>query len=193
MRHETDVNEIKSYAFYGCQTIKNITINSNIKKIGVNAFYKCTNIKKLNFRGTIKEWCGIVFDDTYSNPVYYAEEFYINGMLAENLTINGVEKIQSNTFRNLKSVKTIKLDSTVNEIGDGAFAGCENLHAIEFCNSVKKIGDYAFYNCSKLEKIIFTGTENDWNNIKMGCKIDVKMKNCNVFFIANLKNKFANM
>ena len=41
------VKEIDDKAFYGCQALKTVKLNSGLKTIGKNAFSKCTSLKKI--------------------------------------------------------------------------------------------------------------------------------------------------
>ena len=56
------------------------------------------------------------------------------------------------------SLESIKLPSTVTEIGSFAFTGCSNLREVMFNDRLQKIGDRAFYNCSSLESITLPST-----------------------------------
>lgn len=51
------------------------------------------------------------------------------------------------------SIRNVKINSGVLNIGDYAFYGCENLTSVTISNSVTKIGKRAFAACSMLKSI----------------------------------------
>ena len=65
-----------------------------------------------------------------------------------------VQKIEDCAFGNCTSLESIKLPSTVTEIGISAFDGCSNLREIEFNDGMQKIGLEAFSNCTYHQKAL---------------------------------------
>ena len=57
-----------------------------------------------------------------------------------------VKGIRYSSFSGNKILKSIKIPSTVTEIGNGAFYGCKSLDSIELPDSIKEIGRDAFEN-----------------------------------------------
>lgn len=49
-----------------------------------------------------------------------------------------------------------------------AFESCLNLQEISISNNITTIGDHCFDGCSNLDTISFTGTMEEWCNIKFG-------------------------
>ena len=74
-----NVIKIEKNAFYNCTNLTDITIPQGIYHIETDAFYNCTNLKNVYYNGTLESWKQIIFDNVYSNPLYYAENIYING------------------------------------------------------------------------------------------------------------------
>lgn len=123
-----EVDCISEYAFACCQSLKEITISSNLKKIGKEAFCWCENLEKV-FITDIKSWCSIAFSEGQSNPLSYAKELYLDG----------------------KVVKDVFLPNTVDFINDYAFFGYESLGSIIIGTTVKRIGKFAFGECKGLK------------------------------------------
>lgn len=72
----------------------------------------------------------------------------------ETVTLHeGLEVIETCTFKRCEKLKNITLPSTVVEIGDNAFEDCEALTEIVIHDKALVIGKRAFEGCEKLEKI----------------------------------------
>ena len=70
---------------------------------------------------------------------------------------NGVTRLLRDCFINCRSLKSVKLPETLEEIGTRAFWGCSSLVSIEIPASVTKIDGAAFYSCSSLESVKMLG------------------------------------
>jgi hypothetical protein len=70
----------------------------------------------------------------------------------------GVVSLPDGMFQEARSMKNIKLPSTLTTIGHQAFYNCASLEAIEFPASfVEFTGIYTFYNCNALKRVVFYG------------------------------------
>ena len=121
------VTEIASEAFSYCQSLTSITLPKSLRKIGKDAFEGCKKLSEVHI-SDIAAWCSIEFN---SNPLYCAENLYLNGELVENLIIpEGVTEIASDAFYGCKSLTSITLPKSLRKIGRVAFYGCKNLSEV---------------------------------------------------------------
>ncbi len=79
----------------------------------------------------------------------------------------GITSIGAYAFAYSNSLETVTM-SSVKTISTDAFCSCVNLKAVTTSNSLKVIGDDAFYKCDKLTYIYYSGTQNEWDHVKIG-------------------------
>lgn len=65
-----------------------------------------------------------------------------------------VYSIESNAFKDCKSLEQIKIPNSLNTIEDKVFQGCVSLTNITLPSHLRLIKEYAFSNCSSLQKIM---------------------------------------
>lgn len=157
------VTNIGTEAFWGCTALKNLTLGKGVKTVGRDAF-KCKNggddvFKDVYYTGTLADWCEITFEEdvilsSFSNPMYLAENLYINGGLLTDLVIpEGMTEVKANSFTGCDCIKSVTFPETVKSIGDWAFSNCSGLTEVVLPDSVVSIGYGAFDTCKNLEKV----------------------------------------
>lgn len=148
------VKAIGDQAFYECKSITSVTIPNTVTSIGGSAFYWCYGLDAVHITD-LAAWCNIDFDNAMSNPLWYAQNLYLNGKLITALEIpSTVTEIKNYAFYDCRSLTSVTIPDSVTLIGDGAFSGCQNLTSVTIPDSVTAIGDVAFSNCSSLTSII---------------------------------------
>ena len=148
-----NTTQIKSKAFYGCDAIQSITIPKNVSSIGSAAFSGCSTLENV-YITDIANWCNISFGDGYANPLFCADNLYLDGELTTKLVIpDGVTSIGSYAFFGCSALTSITIPDSVTSIGASAFYNCNNLTSITIPDSVTSIGASAFYNCNNLTSI----------------------------------------
>ena len=147
------VSEIKNYTFCNNSGLTSITIPNSVTSIGEDAFYGCSSLNEVHITA-LDVWCNIDFENKYANPVYFAENLYLNNQLITEFVIpDGVSEIKNYTFCNYSGLTSITIPNSVTNIGEDAFFNCDGLTSIAIPNSVTSIGDNAFSNCSGLTSI----------------------------------------
>ena len=150
------VTKIGTQAFNNT-SITSIKIPESVKEIE-DAFKDCNSLTDVYYAGDIEGWCNISFKmvgDSTPNPMYYAENFYINGELLQGELVipNSVTSIRNFTFACCTGLTSIILPDGVTDIGNYAFSYCFSLTSLVISDSVTDIGDYAFFACTSLTSI----------------------------------------
>ena len=151
-----NVTSIGASAFSCCTGLVSVTISASVTSIGDSAFFKCTDLKRVNITDLAK-WCEINFNYSYSNPLYYAHNLYLNDELVTDLVIpNEVTSIGQYSFYSCTSLTSVTIPDSVTSIGNLAFCGCTGLSSITIPDSVTQIGSHAFDGCTGLKRVNIT-------------------------------------
>ena len=187
----SDVSEIKSGAFGGCENIKVLNLGLVSK---LNGFNGCVNLERVNYMGTLEQWCNIEIG--IETPCMYSHNLYVTRFgkyeQVTNLYISG--EIGQNTFMGLE-LNSIEISSPTSStrriIGMSAFAYCSGLKSVTIpdgvylmpyaffgCHDLKTVtvlggnclnGQYAFADCTSLEEVTIDGATRISNGVFFGC------------------------
>ncbi|GEM_PF-1488816 len=135
----SNVTKIGNFAFCGCTSLSNVIIPDRIIKIGNDAFNGCINLMSIMIPDSIST----IEENTFKS--------------CSNLTSitipNSVTSIKNSAFEDCTSLTEVEIPNSVTSIGNCAFQNCINLINCIIPNSISSIGDHAFYGCSKLKTI----------------------------------------
>ena len=150
------VTSIGRSAFYGCHSLKSVTIPDSVTKIGEWAFYNCHCLQSITIPDSVTEIGDLAF--------YYCDNL-------KSITIpNGVTSIGNNVFENCQSLTSISLSNSVTKLVPFMFYRC-GLESITIPDSVTSIGSYVFKHCPFKEIRIPKNCSEFYN-----CAFDTKMK-----------------
>lgn len=196
------VKTIGSFAFSNCHTFTEITIPDNTVSIGQKAFNNCTDLKKLNIGTGLKEigfdafyycdalsdvyikdlgqWSSIDFKTVEfprSNPLYFADNLYLNDELVTSIKIpHGTKKISPYAFYSYSKITGVSIPNSVESIGAKCFTFTgtvfENkLGVVSIPGSVKELSDLAFKTTAFETVIIRHGVETIGSGAFSGCPV----------------------
>ena len=164
------VTSIEKKAFQNCYGLTSVTIPNSVTSIGDMAFFNCKGLTSVHISDIIA-WCNIDFGGSYSNPLSYAHNLYLNGEEVKDLVIpNSVTSIGVRAFFDCSGLTSVTIPNSVESIGEYAFSRCSGLTSVTIPNSVESIGEYAFSRCSGLQDVycyaekVLSISSNTFNN-----------------------------
>ena len=169
------VTYIGSYTFYQCTELTTVVMGSGLTYLANGVFYLCDNLESV-YINDLSKWCEITFNGVASNPIYYAENVYVNNKLVTDLVIpEGVTSISDWAFSKFSNLTSVVIPDSVTTIGSSAFYECDGLTSVVIGNSVTTIGNWAFDYCDSLKDVYYTGSGAEWNAISIGsCNDDLR-------------------
>ena len=153
-------------AFWGCKSLKQVTIPNSVQTIGFRAFFGCDSLQQIVIPDSVKniedyafEWCDSLQQIIIPNSITTIERdvFSCCWSLRQITIPDSVETIGEGAFSECESLEQIKIPASVTHIDEYAFYGCKSLQEIVLTESIKDIGENAFKNCESLKKIIIRG------------------------------------
>ncbi len=128
--------EIGNFAFYGCESLKDVIIPDSVTGIGYGAFCGCESLTSI----TIPD--GVISIGEYA--------FYVCSSLTSVTIPDSVTGIGIGAFSGCSSLTSVTIPDSVTSIEKGAFAYCDSLTDVTIPNSVTSIGERAFAYCDSL-------------------------------------------
>ena len=161
------VTAIGDSAFDGCRSLTSITIPESVTTIGYRAFSGCSSLKDVSITD-LAAWCSIAFGNEEDNPLYKAENLYLNGELVETLEIpEGVTVIRQGLFRNAACIRRVALPK-----------------------GLKGVAANAFYGCRKIQEVFYAGSEAEWKALPIAAGND-PLKTATIYYNSTLDDYYC--
>ena len=166
------VTTIIKSGFSNCENLTSITIPKTVTKSEMGAFFKCNKLENVYYKGTIGQWCNIEFEHSTANPMLLAENFYIKGKEATEITVEDTEIIRAYAFFGFDNLETVVIDDSVLTVESSAFAGCPKLSSVRLPSNMEYLNQLVFSSCTSLTSItIPSGVTIIHPNAFMGCEL----------------------
>lgn len=146
------VINVANYLFWGCTTLKTLTIPGSVAVIGIDALWRCLSLENINVSADNKVYSsvdGVLFNKDKTELLQYP----IGNKRTVYSIPNGVISIADYSFPECASIERITFPDSVTTIGEMAFPACSSLKSVELGSGVKTIGDYAFGWCEALTDV----------------------------------------
>lgn len=103
-----NVEGILDYTFEGCSELTSVYIPASVTTISEQAFKGCTGLDRVEIED-LGSWCEIVFNDSLSNPLFYANHLIIAGEEVKELVFDSwegffIDRLAFAGFKGLSSV-----------------------------------------------------------------------------------------
>lgn len=117
----SSVEELGWGAFYGCESLVNITLPESLRTIGEKAFYRCSKLAGITVPSGVEEMGAMVF--SYCSNLVYAN---IKAQL---------DVLPNWTFYGCVLLWEVYLPSTIQEVETNALGECPNLYYVDYGGS----------------------------------------------------------
>lgn len=152
------VTEIGRYAFKGCTTLERLELDS-IEILGESAFYGCSSLNDVSIGSELKlmgqtvfNSCNALVSISFNCPV---PDFAMNGCAALNSVVLGQQatSIGNYAFKGCSALTSVQMNNATASIGINAFEGCTSILQMSFGSELKVIGSNAFTGCTSLAAV----------------------------------------
>ena len=134
--------KLGNYAFFECESLKEIILPEGLTDIGVRAFYGCIRLWSVTIPNTVTNIRELAFA-------------YCDALTSIRFG-SGLTTIGINAFYNCDSLVEIALPVSLKSIPASCFAGCTSLTKIEL-GGVIEVGDQAFRHCNAVTTVTAAG------------------------------------
>ncbi len=166
--HTYDVVEVVGNAFFQCSTLEEVVLPHTMKRIKSFAFCGCENLKEVIFNNGLEVIGHRSFENTkcleaadLPKTVNEIESsaFYSSGISRINIP-SGVKRLYFGTFSECSRLAVVDIEEGVEEIESGTFSNDRALKELTIPASIKSLGN-GFMDNAGVKKLVFADTENE--------------------------------
>ena len=148
-----NLKKVGESAFEGCSNLKTIHIPASVEEIGDTVFLNCESLEKITVDSENKYY------KAFDGVLYTKDEKVLLCCPPKGITSHTVsektETIAPYAFYMNQSLQNVVLPSNLRLIGKFAFSTCLLLESVNIPASVYDIGLYAFSNCEGMKTVTF--------------------------------------
>ena len=164
------VNEYSNPLFYGANLdsedapITTVVVPNTITEISTNSFIGIGTVEITS----IEDWCNITIISSDYTPSY---ELTINGVPVTEVCLQeGVTHINANAFRGCRSIRSVCIPASMQQIGSDAFSHTPNLNKVLYAGTLAQWCDITFANA---EANPACHADLYFDDEKLGTRIDI--------------------
>ena len=131
-----------NYAFFECESLKEIDLSEGLTSIGVRAFYGCTSLWSIKLPNTVATIRELAFANCDALTTI---------QFGSTLTEIGI-----NAFYNCDSLTEVALPASLKSLPASCFAGCISLAKVDL-GGVTNVGAQAFRHCNAITDVTASG------------------------------------
>lgn len=159
--------KIDEEAFAGCYSLSSCNIPAGVKTIVPGAFRLCTSLKSIEVDKDNLCYQSI------NGDLYYSDDY------ADQFNMDGIPLI---AYAPGKTETHVSLLEEVSAIANYAFAGNTYMESIFIPAKVTEISGDAFLHCSSLTDVYYSGTEEEWEAIRIVSKGNEALQNATIHY-----------
>lgn len=150
-------------------SLNDVNVGSKVQRFPGSAFYYC-EIENVNYDGDLESWCAIYFFNQYSNPLFFAEKFYLQGEKVVDIDLPRDMQISKYAFGRVKLGKVNYLGSVEDWLAkkftsntnpaanaESFYFNGEELQHLVIPETVTDIGGHAFEGMKSLTQVTLHG------------------------------------
>lgn len=161
---ESSMTSIVGNTFYNCTGLEDVVIPDTITNLDIGAFYGCTNLKNISLNTEVKRRygnncfynCNLTTES--AQIITESAQYFGSGVFYGNKNIKHITLPYLNTdiCSGCTGLESAVVTANISYSGYGSlFSGCTSLKSVIFTGDIVALGSYCFFNCKALTSVTF--------------------------------------